>query len=152
MARLALRLTVLLTSVAASVCLADDLVLVTYNSGYPLPGVATESTTIAVERRSSSSKPREADVDRYYAKIERLMSGCDAPGMWGSRMVDGPFVRAEIQLGERKYLLESPLVEKGRVPLPSPATELDKRCAAGLQGVLRLTLEQARLRLSSRSR
>jgi hypothetical protein len=125
----------LLTALAAGPSLGQDVVRITFHSGYPMPGTSVENVLVEV-RRHTSKPERPSEVDRYFEGVRKALDDARAVERWTPPIpLHTPMVKVDITLGPRRYILEAPWSERGPEMAINPA-EVDRRHFAALETIL----------------
>ena len=156
-------------TVMSSTALAQtsDRVVIRYVPGYPAPGRSSETVEVDVARTGSSSAAAEHEIDRFFTAVERTLQQYRIIGDWQSAIPDAPYVEITVHLRGKRIRLASahpPLERSGsqvvtergvealgqrtRESALAAQSEPFRRHRLAFDTLLRLTLEQARSRLS----
>ena len=120
-------------------CYAADSVRITYDPGYPPPGVSTERAVVLVNR-TFTWPGSDAEIDKYFnavAEIVAILEKTNCPPAMHS-----PTVSVQIDLGDRSLSRECGLSATGvSTSIGASAGELANKQA--LERLLKLTIERS---------
>jgi len=121
-------------------CSAADSVRLTYNPGYPLPGLSTERTEVVVTR-TFTWPGSSAEIDKYFNAVSEIVTVLEQSNC-GVLAIHAPTVTVRIDLGDRSLSLECALSASG-VPtdIDAPPGQLVQKQA--FDRLLKLTIERS---------
>lgn len=127
--------------VGASVASADDIIKITYTTGFVAPG-SGESTTIQVKSDGGDypDRPKE-ELGIFFNDVRKILDSAHTPAKWEQvPPPDTGVVRVEITLGKRHHVLSTAFYGEPRIHIGAEAD--DRRQLEALKQILRLTTER----------
>jgi hypothetical protein len=137
---------------ASAPAVAQDIVRLTWHSGYPMPRTSGESMTSEIRRHSSDEPESAGEVDRYFRAVRMVLDTAQAVGKWTPPPpVHAPMLKIEVTLGKRQHVLEAAWSERGP-GMPLNPSEIDRRHFAAFESIVRLSMDHLESRWKPRTK
>jgi hypothetical protein len=133
----------------ATTAQANDFLRVTYSTGYPAPGVSSESSQIFISRESDVVllSNSTVEIDRFFRVIRDTLNSTNAPDVWEPvTAIHADTVKIEISLEAKNYRFQVGYGAHGPQISLDPS-ESDRLHLDMVRQILRLTTERMRSRL-----
>lgn len=127
---------------AAACVHAGESVTITYDPGYPSPGVSSDATRFVISREAGMNAQQVRAVDAYFDAVRKILGEAPLPSSCCVTPVDSPTIEIDISLDTKVYQLTFANGGAAGLELPVNPTFEQRRAASVMERILKVSEER----------